>query len=157
MKTDFKFISTLLIIMLTVLLVAIFISYFNEPFVINTDVLDNKLPIANHDDKIDDIGENENNLISGENFNKSTEVSLESVSGDKVSGENNHDDFHIIEPKNEDKTVIITSDGTMTNKEKRQILSELDTALMELLEAVDKVQTVDETRLVNKEESEVQE
>ena len=44
----------------------------------------------------------------------------------------------------------------MTNKEKRQILTELDTTLMELLEAVDKVQTVDETRLVNKEESGVQ-
>lgn len=151
MKTDFKFISTLLIVMLTVLLVAIFISYFNEPFVINTDVLDNKLPIANHDDNIDDIGENEKDLISGESFIKSAEVSSESV-----SGENNHDDFHIIDPQNDDKTVIITSDDTMTNKEKRQILSELDTALMELLEAVDKVQTVDETRLVNKEESEVQ-
>ena len=44
----------------------------------------------------------------------------------------------------------------MTNKEKRQILTELDNTLMELLDVVDKVQPVDETRLIT-DESEVQE
>lgn len=153
MKKDFKFISTLLIVLLTVLLVVILVSYYNKPFVINTDVIDNKLPIANHDDRIENISGDKDDLTSGENLINSTDDPLEGSSGENST--------NIIlppnKPKNEDKTVIITSDDTMTNKEKRQILTELDTTLMELLEAVDKVQTVDETRLVNKDESGVQE
>ena len=46
-------------------------------------------------------------------------------------------------------------EDTMTNKEKREILNELDGVLMELLDVVDKVQTVDESRLIT-EEGEVQ-
>lgn len=153
MKKDFKFISTLLIVLLTVLLVVILVSYYNKPFVINTDVIDNKLPIANHDDRIENISGDKDDLTRGENLINSTNAPLEGSSGENST--------NIIlppnKPKNEDKTVIITSDDTMTNKEKRQILTELDTTLMELLEAVDKVQTVDETRLVNKDESGVQE
>lgn len=51
--------------------------------------------------------------------------------------------------------VIISSEDTMTNKEKREILTELDNTLMELLDVVDQVQQIDETRLITG-ESEVQ-
>ena len=44
--------------------------------------------------------------------------------------------------------------GSMSNKEKKEVLHELDQTLMDLLDVVDKVQTVDESRLG--EESEVQ-
>ena len=43
--------------------------------------------------------------------------------------------------------VIMTSENEISSKEKREILSELDKTLMELLEVVDKVQPVDESRL----------
>ena len=51
--------------------------------------------------------------------------------------------------------VIMTSENEISSKEKREILNELDQTLMELLEVVDKVQTVDESRLPT--DSEVQE
>ena len=59
--------------------------------------------------------------------------------------------------KSEDKSsqVIITSESTISNREKREILNELDDTLMDLLDAVNSVQTVDESRLIT-EESEVQ-
>ena len=87
------------------------------------------------------------------------------VSGDDiiiVSGENN-DNTQIIESG--DKTdnnifekppvVIISSENDISSKEKGEILSEIDKTLMELLEVVDKVKTVDETKLII-DDSEVQ-
>ena len=43
--------------------------------------------------------------------------------------------------------VIITSETETSSKEKREILGELDKTLMELLDVVDKVKIVDESRL----------
>lgn len=155
MKADFKIISSILIAVLTVLLAVVLISYYRKPLKINTDIL-NDPTLTNRSEIVDNIGqEHKNDLVSGEQIIENTNQSGENGSGEKID-----DNSHIIspsgKPQNDDKTVIITSDDTMTNKEKRQILTELDTTLMELLEAVDKVQTVDETRLVNKEESGVQ-
>ena len=155
MKADFKIISSILIAVLTVLLAVVLISYYRKPLKINTDIL-NDPTLTNRSEIVNNIGqEHKNDLVSGEQIIENTNQSGENGSGEKID-----DNSHIIspsgKPQNDDKTVIITSDDTMTNKEKRQILTELDTTLMELLEAVDKVQTVDETRLVNKEESGVQ-
>ena len=155
MKADFKIISSILIAVLTVLLAVVLISYYRKPLKINTDIL-NDPTLTNRSEIVDNVGqEHKNDLVSGEQIIENTNQSGENGSGEKID-----DNSHIIspsgKPQNDDKTVIITSDDTMTNKEKRQILTELDTTLMELLEAVDKVQTVDETRLVNKEESGVQ-
>ena len=155
MKADFKIISSILIAVLTVLLAVVLISYYRKPLKINTDIL-NDPTLTNRSEIVNNIGqEHKNDLVSGEQIIENTNQSGENGSGEKVD-----DNSHVIspsgKPQNDDKTVIITSDDTMTNKEKRQILTELDTTLMELLEAVDKVQTVDETRLVNKEESGVQ-
>lgn len=155
MKADFKIISSILIAVLTVLLAVVLISYYRKPLKINTDIL-NDPTLTNRSEIVNNIGqEHKNDLVSGEQIIENINQSGENSSGEKID-----DNSHIIspsdKPRNDDKTVIITSDDTMTNKEKRQILTELDTTLMELLEAVDKVQTVDETRLVNKEESGVQ-
>ena len=155
MNADFKIISSILIAVLTVLLAVVLISYYRKPLKINTDIL-NDPTLTNRSEIVNNIGqEHKNDLVSGEQIIENANQSGENGSGEKID-----DNSHIIspsgKPQNDDKTVIITSDDTMTNKEKRQILTELDTTLMELLEAVDKVQTVDETRLVNKEESGVQ-
>ena len=155
MKAEFKIISSILIAVLTVLLAVVLISYYRKPLKINTDIL-NDPTLTNRSEIVNNIGqEHKNDLVSGEQIIENTNQSGENGTGEKVD-----DNSHVIspsgKPQNDDKTVIITSDDTMTNKEKRQILTELDTTLMELLEAVDKVQTVDETRLVNKEESGVQ-
>lgn len=158
MKAKFKMISSILILLLTVLLIAVLISYYNEPVEVIQPNIDN-LAEANRDiDKV--ISEN----ISGDIITDS----IQKISGEESvldSGDTKLDESIIInaidksEAKNQaekDKAVIITSEDTMTNKEKREILTELDNTLMDLLDVVDKVQTVDESRLVT-EEGEVQE
>ena len=59
-------------------------------------------------------------------------------------------------PNKNDSPLIMTSENEISSKEKREILTELDKTLMDLLEVVDRVQIVDETRLVT-DDSEVQE
>lgn len=140
MKANFKIISTLLIIFLTILLIAIVISYYNAPVEVNNIYLEN-IADTDHDEVQKVISEN----VSGEIISSSSDPES---SGD-VSGEENSKTI-LPESKGEGKStqVIITSDDTMTNKEKREILTELDNTLMELLDAVDKVQTIDESRLI---------
>ena len=43
--------------------------------------------------------------------------------------------------------MIITSNENISDKEKKEVLQELDQTLMDLLDIVDKVQIVDESRL----------
>ena len=158
MKANFKMISSILIILLTVLLVAVLIGYYNEPVEVVQPNIDN-LAETNHSiDKV--ISEN----ISGDIITDS----IQKISGEENvldSGDNELNESIIMnttdksDAKNQpekDKAVIITSEDTMTNKEKREILTDLDNTLMDLLDVVDKVQTVDESRLVT-EEGEVQE
>lgn len=158
MKAKFKMISSILILLLTVLLIVVLIGYYNEPVEVIQPNIDN-LAEANRDiDKV--ISEN----ISGDIITDS----IQKISGEESvidSGDTKLNESIIInaidksEAKNQaekDKAVIITSEDTMTNKEKREILTELDNTLMDLLDVVDKVQTVDESRLVT-EEGEVQE
>lgn len=158
MKSKFKMISSILILLLTILLIAVLIGYYNEPVEVIQPNIDN-LAEANRDiDKV--ISEN----ISGDIITDS----IQKISGEESvldSGDTKLNESIIInaidksEAENQtekDKAVIITSEDTMTNKEKREILTELDNTLMDLLDVVDKVQTVDESRLVT-EEGEVQE
>ena len=154
MNTKFNVISSILIIFLSVLLVVIVVGYYNKPIVVKNSDSYNGIVSSNHE--LQNPSDNES---SGEKevANSSGEM-LKNVepteSGEKITEE--------IKKEQEDnpffdnpKTVIMTSEDTMTNKEKREILNELDGVLMELLDVVDKVQTVDETRLIN-EEGEVQ-
>lgn len=159
MKAKFKLISTLLIVLLTILLIAVMVNYLSKPIELNNEPVVN---IANTNHNIEKvISEN----VGGETLTSASgdvsENMDSSFSGDKVGSGlpyGNSLDGNTSGKNNEDgeSTVIITSEDTMTNKEKRQILTELDNTLMDLLDVVDKVQTVDETRLITS-GSEVQE
>ena len=70
--------------------------------------------------------------------------------------EKNNDIVKDVQETPSTSPVIITSENDISSKEKKEILTELDKTLMELLEVVDKVQTVDESRLIT-DDSEVQE
>ena len=151
MKAKFKLISTMLIILLTVLLIVVLVSYYNSPVEVKEPNINN-IAITNQE---------HNKVISEKEFDN-TKNNIFTTSGEKNdinSGDNTSGETYssiIPDSKDLDKAVIITSEDTMTNKEKRQILTELDNTLMELLDVVDKVQPVDETRLIT-DESEVQE
>ena len=151
MKAKFKLISTMLIILLTVLLIVVLVSYYNSPVEVKEPNINN-IAITNQ----------EHNKVISEKEVDNTKNNIFTTSGEKKdinSGDNTSGETYssiIPDSKDLDKPVIITSEDTMTNKEKRQILTELDNTLMELLDVVDKVQPVDETRLIT-DESEVQE
>ena len=174
MKINFKIISSILIIGLSILLISILVNYFNTPIKVN-----NTNPII-----IESIANNQNtpkhlinDEISGdgdlnlkeENVkqDESGEISIKSTDEEKGVPSKNIPEDNSKTPVNntvnnnsvpkdtKNNQVIMSSEDTMTNKEKREILTELDNTLMELLDVVDKVQTVDETRL-NGNESEVQ-
>lgn len=151
MKAKFKLISTMLIILLTVLLIVVLVSYYNSPVEVKEPNINN-IAITNQ----------EHNKVISEKEVDNTKNNIFTTSGEKSdinSGDNTSCETYsptISDNKDFDKPVIITSEDTMTNKEKRQILTELDNTLMELLDVVDKVQPVDETRLIT-DESEVQE
>ena len=122
MKANFKIISTILIILLASLLIAIMISYYTEPIEITSETV-NEFANTNHEiSKV--ISENvsgeiianiqitsgENSIISGETSEDiKTEISTKPVSS-------------VTEKKEDTKKdqVIIMSEDTMTNKEKRE-------------------------------------
>lgn len=162
-KGNFKTISTVLIIILMGVLIGILIRYYNTPIkVSNTsyEIKTTNKPTTN----IDTPSKVKSN-VSGESLpDVKIEEKIENADNEEKANaefESKNDKQKITKEatalKKEDKTsgVIISSDGSMTNKEKREILTELDNTLMELLDVVDKVQTVDETRLIT-DESEVQ-
>lgn len=160
MKAKFKMISTILIILLAILLIAVLIGYYNEPVEVVEPNINNIADANQEINKV--ISEN----VSGEVITNDVVVSGEIIdlnSGELAYNNSGEADVPVISnpPKAEDDSkkdtaVIITSEDTMTNKEKREILTELDNALMDLLDVVDKVQVVDESRLVT-DDGEVQE
>ncbi|MBQ9315164.1 MAG: hypothetical protein IJ220_09300 [Clostridia bacterium] len=174
MKSNFKTISTILIIVLVSLLIWILIKYYNTPIKVSNPMIEleksENNSNTNHDNPIV-IGANSSGEYAIENVPNSNDSQEQKTiinsSGEITTGLNSDENLKQFEPekikqdenpqKINDKSnqVIITSEDTMTNKEKREILTELDNTLMELLDVVDKVQTVDETRLIT-DESEVQ-
>ena len=154
MNKKFSFIINLLMISLIVVLVAVMMNYYADtPYDIPTHEtvkIDNVLSgdIASDNKPIINIQKNDEE--PGTETNTSGDISL--VKGENVdeqSGDTNippQKEINIPEQNNE--TVIISSESETSNKEKREILTELDKTLMDLLDVVDKVQTVDETRLI---------
>jgi uncharacterized membrane protein YukC len=137
-NNSFKLITTVLIIILIALLIWVAFWYFKQPsnsMPINTDYLTTDIINSNNNDT-DDV------IISGskdsvENVEKAT---------DKVIP---------VDTISDEESLLIISDSKTSDSEKQEILDNIDSTLMELLEVVDKVQTVDETRLII-DESEVQ-
>ena len=176
MNKKFNLIMNILIVILIVALVFVMMNYYvgnSEGIPTNTDKISEDILPSNKDGIITNNSgtkENTNDAIivieiSGDIENDSGET--EGISGEKieVSGEAEGMENEVVlsdknpikneTPKDENKTLIITSENEISSKEKKEILTELDKTLMELLDVVDKVQAVDETRLIV-DDSEVQ-
>lgn len=154
-KLNFKNITTALMIIFIVALIVILVKYFSTP--LDQSKRYNEIVNNNNFSTNSDVNHIISDKISGETF-FSGDISGELVSGESgdYSGEEVKTPSKTNTSKKNDSPVIISSESTMTNKEKREILTELDSTLKELLDVVDKVKTVDETRLTTN-ESEVQE
>lgn len=142
MNNLYKVISTVLMIALILVLVWILVNYYKEtptvsPSIVNPSPNTTTIPEKNNEDN--------SSFFQNEKENKGEDVEQDEVN-DKTD-----------EVPNEEKKdpIIITSSEQTSNKEKQEVLTEIDKTLMELLKVVDKVQTVDETRL-GIDESEVQ-
>ena len=171
MSKKFDIISIFLIIALVIILFFVIFSYFSgSSILMNTS--NNNVSTTNNISS----GENNNSSIISDNYIRSDDSKIdlntntvetiiegENVivdvinpnSGEEV-GNSNSTQIDSSEPKKSTSTpLILSSDSNISNNEKKEVLKELDQTLMELLEVVDSVQTVDETRLI-KDESEVQ-
>jgi len=174
-KASFKSISTLLIVILTGILIGILIRYYNTPVRVSNGLIvesssGNSInanpisPLIVDNSTSGDFASNneqfQNNNLNTQEISSETIINengeLNSKQEDKKEEKQVDSEDNTSKANDKNGTVIITSDDAMTNKEKREILTELDNTLMELLDVVDKVQTVDETRLIT-DESEVHE
>ncbi len=164
MNKKFDIISMILIIVLTFILVAFIFNYFT-----NSDS-DEFSPVSSNSPIISsNVVEN----MSGSNtLIISTPVVTEKETPEKINPVINSGDTNIVSgdgiikdvytnPTNSPETakevtpVIITSNDNISDKEKKEVLKELDETLMDLLDVIENVQTVDESRLPS-EEGEVQ-
>lgn len=166
MNKKLNFVFNGLIILLIIALVAVMMNYYytDTSSVIPTDkeIMKEDI-IPNNSDKSYIISNNTENQTPKDNIiDKLTQETQNSGENDQKLDNLNSGDKGQIEneettkPEGPVSPVIMTSENDISSKEKREILSELDRTLMELLEVVDKVQTVDETRLII-DDSEVQE
>jgi cytoskeletal protein RodZ len=138
-NNSFKLITTVLIVILIALLVWVALWYFKQP--------SNPMPI-NTDYLTTDI-------INSNNNNNTEEVIMSGSKEPDNSEEKATDKVIPVDTITDEESLLIISDSKTSDKEKQEILDSIDSTLMELLEVVDKVQTVDETRLIV-DESEVQ-
>ena len=167
MNKKFQTITSVLIILLLFLLIWVFISYYTSPVMVqessknsniptpeieiptkNETSISNEISTSNNETVIDSSDKVLENVPISSNEDIKTNV-IEIKEPNSIISEE-------VEDKKNESTVIISSDPNISNTEKQQILTEIDEALSELLVVVDKVQTVDETRLGIDEEVEVQ-
>ena len=168
MNKKFNIISFVLIVILIIVLIMVIFNYFTRENVVNI-VNQNSYPASTDITHIipsgsNNTGAHNDNIVapSGENISGSGDIYVEVEGNKSRSGdiknevdnkENNSNDVKQIGiPSDNNLTsVIISSNDEISNKDKKQVLKELDQTLMELLDVVDKVQTVDESRLTNEE------
>ena len=165
MNKKFDIISMVLIIVLTLVLVAFIFNYFTNsdsdefsPVISNSTIIDSNV--------VENMSGSNTLIISTPVVddekvpeNTSEIIKQESNSGDQelTSGDGIIKDVYTKPPEapKDVKPVIITSNDNVSDKEKKEVLKELDETLMDLLDVIENVQTVDESRLPS-EESEVQ-
>ena len=155
MNKKINLIINILIITLIVALVFVMMRYYTgTPSSIPTDikVIEDDIINSSNEESIitNNVEQKENSGETIININASGEIQLNSgeISEDTNIEEipENETIIDAKEPSKEiDKPVIITSENEISNKEKKEVLTELDKTLMELLDVVDKVQTVDES------------
>lgn len=156
MNQKFNTISIILVVILVALLIYVMASYY-----IKTDPVSSGAPLnMTETDILVTSGDEDaimSNYVGVEDSGDSTIIPNSGNEENVSSGEGVIDVIYNDEPKapaKPDDKLIITSDENISDKEKKEVLHELDQTLMDLLDVVDKVQTVDESRLG--EESEVQ-
>ena len=149
MNQKFNIISIILVVILVGLLIYVMASYYTKTNQVSSDQ-----PIDMPGTDILVTSGDENAIMSnyiGMDTSGDTTIIPESGNNESViSGEGVIDVIYNDEPKTPSKTdekLIITSDENISDKEKKEVLHELDQTLMDLLDVVDKVQTVDESRL----------
>lgn len=144
MNNLYKVISTVLMIALILVLVWILVNYYKETPTVSPSIVNPSLNTTTIPER---SGEDDSSLFQNQKENEDENVD---VVQDDINDKPE-------ETQNEEKKdpIIITSSEQTSNKEKQEVLTEIDKTLMELLKVVDKVQTVDETRL-GIDESEVQ-
>lgn len=170
MSNIVKGVASAMIVILIVLLLWIFFAYYRNSAFIDTGAFPDEgldastlnIPSGEYISEEKNIGNGLVESIIGEkeNISSSEHISgeVKNNSGDIENEpqenivDNTPDTIIEIPSKdNEEKTsneqILISSDLQTSNQEKQEILSEIDEALQGLLEAVGKVNTVDETRL----------
>lgn len=162
MNKKFNILINLMLIILIIVLVAVMMSYYTDSLDIPTndtsineaEVIKNNQSEEDNNPIIDEIknsGDIQNKELDNETPEKSPNENINETFENNLPNEKaNEEDSNLLSP------VIITSENDISSKEKKEILTELDKTLMELLEVVDKVQTIDESRLIT-DDSEVQE
>lgn len=146
MNKKFDIISMILIIALTIILIAFVFNYFTDSNDITpaTNNLTYKLenivdvPTVSGSDTI--ISSNPVQPENEKDVN-STHIIDTIVSGDTSKEEEPSKNIVPNSP------LIITSNDNISDKEKKEVLKELDETLMDLLDVIETVQTVDESRL----------
>ena len=145
MNNIFKIISTILMIILILVLMWVLINYYKDEPVsnISPNIINQSSNINNVIPEKKDDGNNPTILPNKEKEpnNSGVEIGNNGNEAPEDGQQNNGQDGENNDP------VIITSSEQTSNAEKQEVLTEIDKTLMELLKVVDKVQTVDETRL----------
>lgn len=148
MSKKYNLTINILIISLIIALVFVMMNYYaGNPTKVpaNTDVINENI-IPNNNEVI--ITNNQSNNQTSEdkiiNLENSGEQKEEIKENEKTENDAKEENSN----KPADNPVIMTSENETSSKEKREILTELDKTLMELLDVVEKVQTIDESRLI---------
>ena len=169
MNKKFDTISMILIILLTFVLIGFIFNYFTKS---DSDELSPTISSSTiiGADVVENMSGSTTLIIStpvvdGEKIpEKSQEIINQEISSGDItdvtisSGDGIIKDVYTKPPESTSKEVtpvIITSNDNISDKEKKEVLKELDETLMDLLDVIENVQTVDESRLPS-EESEVQ-
>ena len=156
-------IASIMIVLLAILLIVIFISYNNREYRYvrpsNMHVSgDSRVQKKSGDvvKKIDEVVESgdEEAELSGEAESDIIVESGEDYSGDENTGKEEYNEEATTKPEKRpgrknpsENTPIIVSRTETSNQEKQEVLNEIDDALKDLLDAVGKVKTVDESKL----------
>ena len=149
-------IATIMIVLLLVVLVWIFLGYYKGYENVETmqGVSSGDIYVSNSNSQGNENKERENivssiiSTPSGDNQAENNNGQNSNSNSSENNGQNTIPNVTIYLPEDSQKpTEIISSNTETSSQEKQEVLSEIDEALKDLLEAVGKVEIVDEARL----------
>ena len=145
-------------IALMLILIWVLVNYYKaDPYTAMPSNINVQTPVEIKDNASNDGNEAEVNVDENIQNNEQENEPIDVPGASAIDEGNKEDQKQEVKPTiKPNETVVITSSEKTSNTEKQEVLNEIDKALMDLLQVVDKVQTVDETRL-GIDESEVRE